>query len=104
MNYTFCSQTHMGRVRNNNEDAVAFDEATKLAVLADGMGGYSAGEIASGMATALLQSAAGCPRRVSQPASRMSGAPSRLVLTMPIARSSMPRAPTRNMREWEQPW
>ncbi|WP_114970663.1 Stp1/IreP family PP2C-type Ser/Thr phosphatase [Rhodoferax ferrireducens] len=55
MNYTFCAQTDPGRVRENNEDAVVFDEATHLAVLADGMGGYNAGEIASGMATAFIK-------------------------------------------------
>ena len=32
------------------------DEETRLAVLADGMGGYNAGEIASGMATAFIKS------------------------------------------------
>ncbi|MEI8168330.1 MAG: Stp1/IreP family PP2C-type Ser/Thr phosphatase [Rhodoferax sp.] len=56
MNYTFCAQTDPGRTRDNNEDSVAFDEATHLAVLADGMGGYNAGEIASGMATAFIKS------------------------------------------------
>jgi protein phosphatase len=56
MNYTFFSQTDTGRVRHNNEDSVAFDDATHLAVLADGMGGYAAGEIASGMATAFIKS------------------------------------------------
>lgn len=56
MNYTFCAQTDPGRVRENNEDSVAFDEATNVAVLADGMGGYNAGEIASGMATAFIKS------------------------------------------------
>jgi protein phosphatase len=56
MNYTFCAQTDPGRVRANNEDAVVFDEATHLGVLADGMGGYNAGEIASGMATAFIKS------------------------------------------------
>ncbi len=39
-----------GRVRGNNEDAVAEDEEIGLLVLADGMGGYNAGEIASGIA------------------------------------------------------
>ena len=43
-----------GRVRTHNEDAVFADPALGLAVLADGMGGYNAGEIASGMATAVL--------------------------------------------------
>jgi protein phosphatase len=55
MNYMFCSLTHPGRSRNNNEDSVTFDDATGVAVLADGMGGYNAGEIASSMATALIK-------------------------------------------------
>jgi protein phosphatase len=39
-----------GLVRGNNEDAVAEDADIGLLVLADGMGGYNAGEIASGIA------------------------------------------------------
>lgn len=42
--------TDVGRVRENNEDAVAEDPEIGLLILADGMGGYSAGEIASGIA------------------------------------------------------
>jgi protein phosphatase len=56
MHYKFCAKTDPGRVRNNNEDAVVVDESTRLAVLADGMGGYNAGEVASGMATAFIKS------------------------------------------------
>jgi protein phosphatase len=56
MMYKFCAKTDTGRARDNNEDSVAVDEATNLAVLADGMGGYNAGEIASGMATAFIKS------------------------------------------------
>lgn len=56
MKYSFCAHTDPGRSRENNEDSVAFDEATRLGVLADGMGGYNAGEIASGMATAFIKS------------------------------------------------
>ena len=56
MNYQFCAKTDPGRARDNNEDAVAYDELTLTAVLADGMGGYNAGEIASGMATAFIKS------------------------------------------------
>ena len=37
-------------VRPHNEDSVFVDGAAGLAVLADGMGGYSAGEVASGIA------------------------------------------------------
>lgn len=56
MNYQFCAKTDTGRSRDNNEDSVVYDEATRLVVLADGMGGYNAGEIASGMATAFIKS------------------------------------------------
>ena len=51
MKYEFFSKTDPGRLRDNNEDSVVFDLTSGLAVLADGMGGYNAGEIASGMAT-----------------------------------------------------
>lgn len=54
--YTFCSHTDTGRARNNNEDSVAFDAPTQHGVLADGMGGYNAGEVAAGMATDLITS------------------------------------------------
>ena len=50
----FASALDPGRVRRNNEDAVAVDPETGVAVLADGMGGYLAGEVASGMATSII--------------------------------------------------
>lgn len=56
MNYTFYTRTDPGRARENNEDALVVDDMTQLCVLADGMGGYNAGEIASGMATAFIKS------------------------------------------------
>lgn len=56
MMYQFCAKSHPGRARENNEDSVTFDAATQTMVLADGMGGYNAGEIASGMATAFIKS------------------------------------------------
>lgn len=43
-----------GLVRANNEDAVFADAALGLAILADGMGGYQAGEVASAMAASRL--------------------------------------------------
>lgn len=46
--------THPGMVRSHNEDAVAADAACGFAILADGMGGYNAGEVASGIAVNLL--------------------------------------------------
>jgi PPM family protein phosphatase len=41
-------------VRSHNEDSIAADAAHGIVVLADGMGGYNAGEVASGMATTVL--------------------------------------------------
>lgn len=46
--------THSGMVRSHNEDSIAADAAAGLAVLADGMGGYNAGEVASGIAVAMI--------------------------------------------------
>jgi PPM family protein phosphatase len=59
MIYHFCAKTDTGRVRANNEDSIAFDESNRIAVLADGMGGYNAGEIASTMATSVLMTELG---------------------------------------------
>ena len=55
MSYEFCAQTDPGLLRDNNEDAVTFDGETRLAILADGMGGYNAGEIASNMAATFIK-------------------------------------------------
>ena len=54
MSFEFFCATDTGRARNNNEDSVSMDEAASLIVLADGMGGYNAGEVASGMLTSFL--------------------------------------------------
>ena len=40
-------RTDQGKVRSNNEDFFAVDDVMGLAVLADGMGGLNAGEVAS---------------------------------------------------------
>jgi PPM family protein phosphatase len=56
MIYQFSSHTDPGLARENNEDSVTYDAPTSLTVLADGMGGYNAGEVASGMATAFIRS------------------------------------------------
>ena len=53
----FLNRTNVGRVRQNNEDALAHDEQFNIAVLADGMGGLLAGELASQAAVdAVLES------------------------------------------------
>ncbi len=42
--------TDVGMVRDHNEDAIGSNADVGLLVLADGMGGYNAGEVASGIA------------------------------------------------------
>jgi protein phosphatase len=49
-------RTDPGLVRGHNEDAVFANPDQGLVILADGMGGYNAGEVASGMATMMLAS------------------------------------------------
>ena len=48
-----------GRARSNNEDSVAVEAEAGLAVLADGMGGYNAGEVASHMLTSFVSAELG---------------------------------------------
>jgi len=48
------TRTDPGRVRSHNEDCVESRPELGVVVLADGMGGYNAGEVASGMATSLI--------------------------------------------------
>ncbi len=50
------ARSDAGRLRPHNEDSIGTDAAIGLAVLADGMGGYNAGEVASGMAVSLIMS------------------------------------------------
>lgn len=45
----------MGRERAHNEDAILVDDGRKLVVLADGMGGYQAGEVASQLAVDVVR-------------------------------------------------
>jgi PPM family protein phosphatase len=45
-----------GRVREHNEDTIGTDPDIGLVVLADGMGGYKAGEVASGIAVRTVMS------------------------------------------------
>jgi protein phosphatase len=46
--------TNVGRKRSHNEDSIGSDEHLGVVVLADGMGGYKAGEVASAIAVNLI--------------------------------------------------
>jgi PPM family protein phosphatase len=51
----FAVLTDTGLVRPHNEDSVVISPEYGIAILADGMGGYSAGEVASSIATSVLK-------------------------------------------------
>ncbi len=59
MTFEFFEALDTGRARTNNEDSVSIDDSVGLAVLADGMGGYNAGEVASHMATSFVRAELG---------------------------------------------
>jgi protein phosphatase len=48
------SLTDPGKIRSHNEDSIATDGEAGFVILADGMGGYNAGEVASGIAVTML--------------------------------------------------
>ncbi len=50
-----CSLSDKGKLRSNNEDAVLADKTMGLAIVADGMGGHSSGEVASSMAATVTR-------------------------------------------------
>lgn len=47
----WASRTDVGRVRSNNEDVVRIEPELALFLVADGMGGHAAGEVAAALAT-----------------------------------------------------
>lgn len=53
--FDYAALTDTGRVRTHNEDALGVAPAIGLVVLADGMGGYAAGEVASDIAVTVIQ-------------------------------------------------
>jgi protein phosphatase len=50
-----CGYTHAGRKRSSNEDAIGTFADDRLFVVADGVGGHTAGEVASAMAVEAVE-------------------------------------------------
>ena len=51
------SRTHVGLVRESNEDALLSSEALGIVLVADGMGGHRAGEVAADIGPGLAKAA-----------------------------------------------
>lgn len=85
------SLTDPGRVRDHNEDCIEARPEIGLYVLADGMGGYNAGEVASGMATSLIADGvqeAWVPRDMARVGREQAKALSEKLIREQIARSN----------------
>ena len=72
MTLEIAAASDTGRVRAHNEDALHFNARARYAVLADGLGGYNAGEVASRMAVEIVSSTVeraleDAPRRALDP-------------------------------------
>jgi len=64
--HQFGAGTHVGNVRDNNEDSYVCDPDKELWIVADGMGGLGFGEVASAISTYTVQSQLGEGHGVNQ--------------------------------------
>jgi len=88
-------RSHVGRVRKTNEDEIAVDAELRIGVLADGMGGLEAGEVASRAAvTEILMRAERSRRRDEAWLKSAIDAANRRVLALSRQNGAMPMGTT----------
>ncbi len=109
--------TDTGKVREHNEDMIGTEADIGLFVLADGMGGYNAGEVASGIAVKTIINLvrdAQFQRKgllsVRDPETGLSPAPASILRDAVIAQSQQNHLPhledpkASNVRAWVRRW
>lgn len=75
-NIQFYASTDVGRLRDHNEDNFLVDKKLALVIVADGMGGHAAGEVASAIAVRIIHEEVKKERHIiEQYASKVSGRP-----------------------------
>jgi PPM family protein phosphatase len=67
---TVAGSTHVGSVRTSNQDSYYLDPETRFFILADGMGGYTGGEVASSITVKTVASHLGRSLAENQNSSR----------------------------------
>jgi serine/threonine protein phosphatase PrpC len=82
-NIRFFAATDVGRLRDHNEDNFLIDKKLALVIVADGMGGHAAGEVASALAVRILHEEVKKERNLlEQHAAKAGGRPAKEILTL----------------------
>jgi protein phosphatase len=82
--------SHQGQVRTSNQDAFAVDNDRGLWIVADGMGGYTGGQVASALATtAIMDQVRSIPDTAPREADSLSHATTILTQAISAAKSAL---------------
>ena len=92
-NIRFYAATDVGRVRDHNEDNFLVDKKLALFVVADGMGGHAAGEVASALAVRIIHEEVKKEKQVVEDASTQAdGWRSHAIKVLQLLETSVQRA------------